>query len=209
MQYKPGMNAETMLKNGEYFSRGKDENGRRQDEIAKIGNLSIWAYHGFPIVTYNHITKEFRANNAGYETKTTKDRINLINGYWISQKNFKWYNKGKEWENEDLGLSINTYHKIDGWRGYSSPIFAVAGASNTGGWSDSPCRPETVEEEMAFLSTELKKTKIKTYQAWTETSNVFCVKIWLCVPGNRFEEARAIINPILESGYGRLVHKAD
>lgn len=207
------INPANILESGAYYWKGKDNNGRRQDEFARIGNLSIWAYHGIPIASFDHETREFKRSNGGYETSTTKERLNHIPGPGIFQRNFTWYTgdykNPTEWENENLGISIGGYHKIDGWRGYSFPCFAVAGASNTGNWSDSPARPETVESEFAELSSILKKSGIQTYTAWTETSNVFCIKNWLCIPGNRYTEARSIVDPILSNNFGRVAHSVD
>tara|TARA_S200002703_G_scaffold31390_1_gene27373 strand:- start:1528 stop:1833 length:306 start_codon:yes stop_codon:yes gene_type:complete len=36
--------------------------------------------------------------NCGYETNTTKDRLNAIDGVHIHQKDFVWYLNGKMWD---------------------------------------------------------------------------------------------------------------
>lgn len=38
--------------------------------------------------------------NAGWQTNTTKERLNGLPGVSISQKNWKWYLNGKEWNGE-------------------------------------------------------------------------------------------------------------
>ncbi len=35
--------------------------------------------------------------NAGWQSNTTKERLNGLNGVSINQKNFVWYLNGKEW----------------------------------------------------------------------------------------------------------------
>jgi len=36
--------------------------------------------------------------NAGWESNTTKERLNAIQGVSIQQKNFVWYLNGKQWD---------------------------------------------------------------------------------------------------------------
>lgn len=38
--------------------------------------------------------------NAGWQTNTTKERLNALPGVSIQQKNFVWYLNGKEWDGE-------------------------------------------------------------------------------------------------------------
>ena len=44
------------------------------------------------------------------------------------------------------------YHRIDGWRGFWIPGTAVAGVSDTGTWSDSPCPTPAVKAELRALA---------------------------------------------------------
>jgi hypothetical protein len=37
-------------------------------------------------------------SNCGWQTNTTKERLNALNGVSISQKNFVWYLNGKQWD---------------------------------------------------------------------------------------------------------------
>lgn len=39
-----------------------------------------------------------RVSNAGYSTNVTKERLNGIPDVTVTQKNFKWYLNGKEWD---------------------------------------------------------------------------------------------------------------
>lgn len=87
----------------------------------------------------------------------------------------------------------NRYHRIDGWRGYSVPATAVVGVSDTGNYSDSPCRPETGKAEIQRFRREvLRPAGIPSRIRFGQTSNVFCGKRWLCVPKDRWEEARKL-----------------
>ena len=74
------------------------------------------------------------------------------------------------------------YHRISAWRGYWIPGAAVAGASDTGMASDSPCPTDRVKEEIRTLQKWLrKKHGIATRTRYGTSSNVFCGKRWLCV----------------------------
>lgn len=63
----------------------------------------------------------------------------------------------------------------DGWRGYSQFINAVAGANDTGTFSDSPCPSGLRKQEIKEFCKRLKKEGISYRTAWAQTSNVFCV----------------------------------
>lgn len=91
------------------------------------------------------------------------------------------------------------YHKIDGWRGYWIPGTAVAGVSDTGEEDDSPCPSSVVKAEIRRLQREvLRPAGIKSRQRWGYSSNVFCLKRWLCVSAQDFEHAQVLVNAWLE-----------
>lgn len=43
--------------------------------------------------------------NAGFQTNTTKERLNGLPGVRISQKNGQWYLNGREWDGEWIKIS--------------------------------------------------------------------------------------------------------
>jgi hypothetical protein len=45
--------------------------------------------------------------NAGWQSNTTKERLNGLNGVSIQQKNFVWYLNGKEWDGKFARVSPN------------------------------------------------------------------------------------------------------
>lgn len=53
-----------------------------------IGNIS----------TGEKIQKQLWITNCGYSTNVTKERLNGLPDVSISQKNFKWFLNGKEWD---------------------------------------------------------------------------------------------------------------
>lgn len=73
------------------------------------------------------------------------------------------------------------YRRLDAWRGYPIPGPAVAGASDTGTASDSPCPTPQVKREIRELQRWLNTMGIKTRTRYGPSSNVFCGKRWLCV----------------------------
>lgn len=46
------------------------------------------------------VNGELYITNAGWESNTTKERLNGLPGVSIYQKNFVWYLNGKEWNGE-------------------------------------------------------------------------------------------------------------
>lgn len=70
----------------------------------------------------------------------------------------------------------------DGWRGYYEPINAIGGANSTGSWSDSPCPSNVCETEINEFRKQLRKEKIPSKLMVCNTSNVFCVHVYILVP---------------------------
>jgi hypothetical protein len=99
---------------------------------------------------------------------------------------------------ENIGTLTNPkrrYNKIDGWRGYWTPALAVAGASDTGTYSDSPCPSYEVAKELNRLRKEvLRPAGIKSRTRWGNTSNLFCAKRWLVVNRADFAKAAALVS---------------
>ena len=76
------------------------------------------------------------------------------------------------------------YVRLDGWRGYREPIYAIHCEPDTGGWDDSPY-PNAQKNLEAKIS-ELKRNKIPFRVVTLETSNVFCVNHFIVVPPKYF-----------------------
>lgn len=173
------------------------------DEIVPFGDFSVWFYHGNPIVYYNRKTTALLLGNCGFETLTTKERLSSLPGVFVRQRNHQWYNGEEpfvsrsqeiseriaEYFSDTINTKVESYVRIDGWRGHTVPYFAVLGASDTGMWEDSPARSDTVESELAGMQERLRKIGIRTYVAHSVTSNVFCMKRWLIVKGKDFPKA--------------------
>lgn len=67
------------------------DKGAYRDMTIKLGNTTLYYYHqNLVVAEANGI---YYVSNAGYETSTTKERINryLPNSYYVRQIDFEWY----------------------------------------------------------------------------------------------------------------------
>lgn len=87
------------------------------------------------------------------------------------------------------------YYRIDGWRGFMIPGAAVAGASDTGGWEDSPCPTRGVRAEIDRLRKEVLRPAGITSRVRTgRSSNVFCAKRWVVVSPDEWPLAKELVD---------------
>lgn len=103
------------------------------------------------------------------------------------------------------------YHRIDGWRGYVVPRLAVAGCSDTGMSSDSPCKSTDAKAEIHRFQREvLQPLGIKSRTQMGASSNVFCGKRWVVVQEKDFiVAATAALKWLAEhTADTRLIHDA-
>jgi hypothetical protein len=100
-----------------------------------------------------------------------------------------------------------TYVRTDGWRGYEEPINAVCGANDTGTWSDSPCPSDIRAKELNKVKSLLRQNKINFKQSVCRSSNVFCVRVYLCVRPEDKIRANDLIQPLLDET--RLLYLCD
>ena len=74
-------------------------------EVEVLSNVTILKLHGNPIAyRYNDPSRTLSITNAGWETTTTKERLNAIDGVSIYQKNWVWYLNGKEWDGKLIDI---------------------------------------------------------------------------------------------------------
>lgn len=189
---------------GEYFNNGSkkekdndNQGGHYQDEIVPFGDFTVWFYHGHAIAMHDRKTGELSLANSGYATVTTKTRLNSLPGVRIYQVKYQWKQNGEDFKSEDRKIEERIgrtqYQRIDGWRGFNRPYFAVAGSSDTGGWSDSPCPSDSVQGELEKVLRILKLGGVKAYMTYSTTSNIFCIKRWVCVKGTEYQKAKDIL----------------
>jgi hypothetical protein len=191
------------------------------DKLTYHGNLiAEWKKDGLYISNGNYTTYT-RAGAEVTGSKTTKGYLNQLPRVSINQSQCKWYLNGNEWDGQFINIEgtsapkieanngnyfdeSTTYKATDGWRGYTEPLYAVVGANDTGMYSDSPCPSNVREAELKAIKEHLQKEGIKTKQIVTESSNVFCVHVYLIAKVKDVERARNIVEAYLENNETRL-----
>jgi hypothetical protein len=176
---------------------------------SKTDGRSLWLFEN---KIAEHREDGLYISNAGWFSRTTKERLSGLPNVTIYQKKKKWYLNGEEWDGgwkrvtnappppvdhkkaQKIFDLSNVYVRIDGWRGYQQPTYAVCGANDTGMWEDSPCKSDIAERELQDAKNILIRHEIPVRKVTTETSNVFCVHHYLIVPPHYIEEARQVMN---------------
>ena len=85
--------------NGEKFSK--------QNMLVEVlPNVTILKLHGNAIAyLYNDPQKTLSITNAGWQSNTTKERLNALPNVSIQQKNYVWYLNGKEWNGNLIDIN--------------------------------------------------------------------------------------------------------
>ena len=66
-------------------------------EVVTDNHTTFLKLHGSTIAIKNIATNELKITNCGWETTTTKERLNGLEGVRINAKNFVWYLNGEAW----------------------------------------------------------------------------------------------------------------
>lgn len=92
--------------NAEKFSK-------QNTKVEVLPNVTTLSLHGNIIAyRYNDPQKTLTITNCGWFTKTTKDRLNGLDGVEITQKKNIWYLNGKKWNGEIIDVHIDQKEKI-------------------------------------------------------------------------------------------------
>jgi hypothetical protein len=195
-------------------------------EVKRVGDTYT---DGKRLYLFDNIIAEHRedglyVSNAGWFSKTTKERLNGLTGVRIYQSKKKWYLNGNEWDGEWTKVNDSPppavdekaygeawnytkyWKSTDGWRGYFEPEYAVCGANDTGMWDDSPCRSDVAEDELTAAKKLLIKSGIQTKLITCESSNVFCVHHYMIVRPKDKQKAEEIINKHLQETHTALLY---
>ena len=74
-------------------------------EVEVLPNVTIMKLHGNSIAyRYNDPQRTLSITNCGWQSNTTKERLNAIDGVYIYQKNYVWYLNGNEWNGELIDI---------------------------------------------------------------------------------------------------------
>lgn len=76
------------------------KSGNTEVYIDQISGYYVMALHGNPIAQVDH-NNNLEIRSAGWETSTTKERLNGLAGVQVIQKAGQWYLNGKKWENTE------------------------------------------------------------------------------------------------------------
>ena len=67
--------------------------------VQVLPDKTILRLHGYAIAyRFNDRKKTLKITNAGWQTRTTKERLNGLPGVHIAQHNWDWYLNGKRWD---------------------------------------------------------------------------------------------------------------
>lgn len=86
---------------------------------------------------------------------------------------------------------------IDPWRGYEQPVYAVAGANDTGMERDSPCPAEVCKNELKSVQNRLRAAGIHSKEVVCRSSNVFCIHRYLVCTPDVVEKGRDVVRRYL------------
>lgn len=205
-------NAQQIIKS---FLDGKAMKGAN----TKTDGQSLWLFDN---KIAEHREDGLWITNCGWYSKTTKERLNDLPIEGISQKKGKWYINGEEWDGNwrkvndtpppqfdtdkvgKIFVKQTQWVSSDGWRGYNQPIYAIAGANDTGMWDDSPCPTIIASKELNGVKEAL--SDIPTQEMVCESSNVFCAHRYLIVPPSYVERAKEIVSRYIETNETRLLY---
>ena len=80
-----------------FMNAEKFNKGNMQVEV--LPNVTVLKLHGNEIAyRYNDPKRTLSITNCGWDTPTTKERLNALPGVSIQQKNFEWYLNGVLWD---------------------------------------------------------------------------------------------------------------
>lgn len=90
--------------------------------------------------------------------------------------------------------------KGDAWgRGrVIQPIYAVAGANDTGTWEDSPNNSYEVNDELKDLQKYLAEKGIKSKITNSESGNAFMTRRWIVVETDKYAEGKKLADEYLK-----------
>lgn len=76
-------------------------------QVEVLPNVTILRLFGHPIAyRYNDPERTLSISNCGWQTNTTKERLNAIPGVRIQQKNFEWYLNGEKWNGNLIDVKL-------------------------------------------------------------------------------------------------------
>lgn len=136
--------------------------------------------------------------NAGWQSATTKERLNALSGVRIQQVNFEWYLNGTRWDGEWIRISTAT---ADGRGSIPSVQVSVQEFDVTSEWMDAGySRPiysvfhTLVESEQEAVEKLLRDNRIESRRIESDTDGVYRPNYFVIVYPEKHKQALAILN---------------
>ena len=176
-------------------------------ERLRVGNSST---DGYSMFLHGNKIAQFRPEglwitNAGWQTSTTKERLNGIPGVNIRQMNGVWYLNGREWDGSWICVRPNSsttlreqiptsmivesdsmphfdeFDVTSQWldQGYSKPVYSVFETVN--------------KEDLTAIETMLKDADIPTRRMQSDTQGTYKVNHFIIVRPTDLERALSLI----------------
>lgn len=79
-----------------FRNKKNKKSGNSEVVYNKKDDITTLYLYGHAIASYEE-GQGLYIRSAGYETATTKERLNALPGVSINQKNFDWYLNGEKW----------------------------------------------------------------------------------------------------------------
>lgn len=70
--------------------------------VQTVGSLTKLFLHGHCIAKFDRESNKLFITNCGYQTKVTKERLNILEGVNIYQSKGIWYLNGEEWDGKEI-----------------------------------------------------------------------------------------------------------
>jgi hypothetical protein len=163
---------------------------RRQSR--KVSNTET---DGTSLWLFGNKIAEYRAGgiwitNAGWSSKTTKERLNGIEGVHITQKRGEWYLNGHSWDgswiciNDADSLSEQVsepeFDITSEWNGvYSEPRYSVFHTND--------------ETQLEVMENMLNSADIRTRRMYSDTKGTYKPNHFIVVPVADFDRAKNLI----------------
>jgi len=163
--------------------------GRRAKKInnSQTDGTSLWL-HDNKIAEWRD--GEIWITDAGWQSRTTKERLNGLTGVNIVQKKGQWYLNGHLWNGEwvcindiERYLSNNEveFDTTSEWNGkYSNPKYSVFHTH--------------VESELQAIERSLNYLDIQTRRMYSDTDGEYKPNHFIIVPVSEFDRAKTLIN---------------
>lgn len=134
---------------------------------------------------------EIWITNAGWQSRTTKERLNGIGGVQITQRAGSWYLNGNFWQGEWTSVNANSpmrrqeneveFDTTSEWmKTYSKPKYSVFHTHN--------------ESELQAIEQGLNFLGIQTRRMYSDTQGTYKPNHFIVVPVAEFDRAKTLIN---------------